>query len=87
MRIANFMLSVFVGRVLRDMITAILTIRYGPEIVNITTRLATQHRVALMIGLTTLVAASIYWAWRKVWRRRNGQDGPGIDAGLTRQSK
>ena len=35
MKMGTFLLSVFVGRVLRDMVTAILTIKYGPEIVNI----------------------------------------------------
>jgi membrane protein YqaA with SNARE-associated domain len=75
MRIMPFMMSVFVGRVLRDMVTAILTIRYGPEIVNIVTRLATQHKAALLIGLTVLILSLIYWAWRKVWRRRNSVDG------------
>ena len=50
MKIGNFMLSVFVGRVIRDMITAILTIEYGPEIVNIAARLATRHRIALFAG-------------------------------------
>ena len=50
MKMAIFLLSVFVGRVIRDMITAILTIYYGPEIVNIAARLATRHRVALSAG-------------------------------------
>jgi membrane protein YqaA with SNARE-associated domain len=71
MRVLPFMTSVFVGRVIRDMITAILTIKYGPEIVNIVTRVATQHKAALMIGLTVLVLGLIYWAWRKIWRKRN----------------
>jgi membrane protein YqaA with SNARE-associated domain len=71
MRVLPFMTSVFVGRVIRDMITAILTIKYGPEIVNIVTRVATQHKAALMIGLTALVLGLIYWAWRKIWRKRN----------------
>ena len=34
MKIGTFMLSVFVGRVIRYSITAILTIKYGPEIVD-----------------------------------------------------
>jgi len=40
MKLGTFMLSVFVGRVLRFLITAILTIEYGPEIVNIAAALA-----------------------------------------------
>ena len=71
MRVLPFMTSVFVGRVIRDMITAILTIKYGPEIVNIVTKVATEHKAALLIGLTVLVLGLIYWAWRKIWRKRN----------------
>jgi membrane protein YqaA with SNARE-associated domain len=82
MKIGNFMLSVFVGRVLRDTVTAILTIRYGPEIVNMTTRLATQHKVALLIGLAILGLVLIFWVWRTVKKKRGKKDGPGIDTGL-----
>jgi membrane protein YqaA with SNARE-associated domain len=71
MKIGNFMLSVFVGRVLRDMITAILTIRYGPEIVSIVGRLATQHKLALIAGLIVLLALLVYWVWRTMWKRRS----------------
>jgi membrane protein YqaA with SNARE-associated domain len=70
MKISTFMLSVFVGRVLRDMITAILTIRYGPQIVSIAGRLASQHRVALLVGLGVLAAALVYWIWRTMQKRR-----------------
>jgi membrane protein YqaA with SNARE-associated domain len=71
MRVAPFMLSVFVGRVFRDMITAILTIRYGPQIVEIVGKLATQHKVALLLGLTALISGLVFWVWRKIWSRRN----------------
>jgi membrane protein YqaA with SNARE-associated domain len=70
MKIANFVLAVFVGRVLRDMITAILTIYYGPEIINITQRLATRHRIALSVGVLALLCLLGYWLWRTVWKRR-----------------
>ncbi|MGC2398631.1 MAG: hypothetical protein WA510_02550, partial [Acidobacteriaceae bacterium] len=69
------------------MVTAILTIRYGPEIVNIVGRLGTQHKAALMIGLTVLILGLIYWAWRKVWQRRNKLDEPGEDSRLLKQGK
>jgi uncharacterized membrane protein YdjX (TVP38/TMEM64 family) len=75
MKTSNFMLSVFVGRVIRYTITAILTIYYGPEIVNIAGRLATQHRIALSIGVIVLVALICYWVWRTMWKRRGKKDG------------
>jgi uncharacterized membrane protein YdjX (TVP38/TMEM64 family) len=70
MKIGNFLLSVFVGRVLRDMVTAILTIKYGPQIVDIVGHLATRHKALLLIGLTVLIAALGFWIWRQVKKRR-----------------
>ncbi len=70
MKIGNFLLSVFVGRVLRDMVTAILTIRYGPQIVDIVGHLATRHKVALLATLAVLLAALGFWVWRQVKKRR-----------------
>ena len=70
MKVSTFLLSVFVGRVVRNMITAILTIEYGPQIVSIAGRLASQHRVALLVGLAVLVATLAYWIWRTMRQRR-----------------
>jgi membrane protein YqaA with SNARE-associated domain len=86
MKLGTFLLSVFVGRVIRDMVIAILTIEYGPEIVNIASRLATQHRVALVAGLTLLLAAVGYWIWRTVWKRGK-KDGRGVDEVLAKLPK
>jgi membrane protein YqaA with SNARE-associated domain len=87
MKVGTFLLSVFVGRVIRDMVIAILTIEYGPEIVNIAARLATQHRVALVAGLTLLLAALGYWVWRTVWKRRGKKDGRGVAEVLAKLPK
>jgi membrane protein YqaA with SNARE-associated domain len=79
MKVMPFMLSVFVGRVIRYTITAILTIKYGPEIVNIVERLATRHRVALSAGVIAVLALLVYWLWRTVWKRRGKKDGSGVE--------
>lgn len=71
MKLAAFMLAVFTGRVIRFFILAGLTIRYGPEIVSIAGRLATQHQVALTVGLLILLAGLCFWFWRAVRGRRN----------------
>ena len=71
MKLAAFMLAVFTGRVIRFFILAGLTIRYGPEIVSIAGRLATQHQVALTVGLLILLAALCFWFWRAVRGRRH----------------
>jgi membrane protein YqaA with SNARE-associated domain len=82
MKISTFMLSVFAGRVIRYMITAILTIEYGPEIVNIAARLATRHRIALSVGLIALLGLLVYWIWRTIWKKRGKKDGSGMDTEL-----
>ncbi len=72
MKVSNFLLAVFVGRAIRDMTTAILVIEYGPEIVSIAGRLATQHRVALICGTVVVLGLLGYWAWRTI-RKRMGK--------------
>src|ERR1700685_4755417 len=87
MKVGTFLLSVFTGRVIRDLVTAILTIEYGPEIVNIAGRLATQHRFALVAGMTLLLAALGYWVWRTVWKRRGKRGLPGGDTAVGKLPK
>jgi membrane protein YqaA with SNARE-associated domain len=72
MKISTFLLAVFVGRVVRDMITAVLVIEYGPEIVSIFGRLATQHKVALICGTVAVFGLLGYWAWHSI-RKRMGK--------------
>jgi len=70
MKTVHFMLSVFAGRFIRYIITALLTIEYGPQIVNMVTVLTTRHRIALAIVVSALLALLVYWAWRTIWKRR-----------------
>ena len=70
MKTANFMLSVFAGRFIRYMVTALLTIEYGPQIVNMVTVLITKHRVALAVVLLVLLALLVHWARRTIWKKK-----------------
>jgi membrane protein YqaA with SNARE-associated domain len=81
MNTSTFMLSVFVGRVIRYMITALLTIKYGPEIVNIAARLATRHRIALSVVLIALLGLLVYWICT-IWKKRDKKESPGADGEL-----
>ncbi|HEV2274677.1 MAG TPA: VTT domain-containing protein [Acidobacteriaceae bacterium] len=71
MKVLNFMLSVFTGRLLRYLIISLLTIRYGPEIVKLTINLATEHRVAVLLVLSALIGLLVLW----VVRKRRGKSG------------
>ena len=70
MKTVHFLLSVFAGRFIRYIITALLTIEYGPQIVNMVTVLTTRHRIALAIVVSALLALLVYWAWRTIWKKR-----------------
>ena len=70
MKTVHFMLSVFAGRFIRYIITALLTIEYGPQIVNMVNVLTTRHRIALAIVVSALLALLVYWAWRTIWKKR-----------------
>ena len=70
MKTVHFILSVFAGRFIRYIITALLTIEYGPQIVNMVTVLTTRHRIALAIVVSALLALLVYWAWRTIWKKR-----------------
>jgi membrane protein YqaA with SNARE-associated domain len=87
MKTMTFMLSVFAGRLIRYLITAILTIEYGPEIVEIAGRLATRHRFALIAGVVGVLGLLGYWVWRTVWKKRGSKDGPGVDSEWVRVPK
>jgi membrane protein YqaA with SNARE-associated domain len=84
MKLSTFLTAVFAGRVIRNLITAILTIEYGPEIVHMAARLATRHRVVLVVGSVALLALLLYWLWRTVWRRRGRKDLSGVDTELAK---
>ena len=70
MKTIHFMLSVFAGRFIRYTVTALLTIEYGPQIVNMVTVLTTRHRIGLAIVVLALLALLVYWAWRTIWKKR-----------------
>jgi membrane protein YqaA with SNARE-associated domain len=78
MKVVNFLLAVFAGRAVRDLITAILTIKYGPEIIKVLVDLATVHSTLLLvlfcviIGL--IVAGWLLYRRRQEAKKRKGED-------------
>jgi membrane protein YqaA with SNARE-associated domain len=70
MKTWNFILAVFAGRVIRYMVTAVLTIAYGPQIVEIVGVLTSRHRIALAVVLLVLLGGLGFWVWRTVWKKK-----------------
>jgi membrane protein YqaA with SNARE-associated domain len=56
MRYLHFLLSVFVGRLLRFLLLGTLIIAYGPEILDFLALSFKQHRSATLVGFAVLVA-------------------------------
>jgi membrane protein YqaA with SNARE-associated domain len=73
MKVGNFMLAVFCGRLIRDSVTAVLTIEYGPRIVTLTTELVTRHSKSILAVLLVLLGLLAVW----IVRKRRGRDEQG----------
>ncbi len=65
---AHFMLAVFTGRVLRFCILAVLTIEFGPQVVQLAEDVVKGHKMMLLGILIALVLFAI--VWRLVKRKR-----------------
>lgn len=70
MRLRDFLAAVFLGRLVRFTVEALLVIRYGPQIVTIIHDLARQHSAALLIGIGVGLAFLVFFALRKGLRKR-----------------
>jgi membrane protein YqaA with SNARE-associated domain len=65
-----FMLAVFCGRLLRFGIEAVLVIRYGPEIAQVSSAFAKQHTKGLLVGSAIVGGLLLVWAVRKSLTKR-----------------
>jgi membrane protein YqaA with SNARE-associated domain len=62
----KFLLAIFLGRVARFTILAILVLVFGPQVISIITNLATQHlSVTLGVIGALLLLGVIIWKWRE----------------------
>ncbi len=64
---AHFLLAVFTGRILRFCILAVLTIEFGPQIVQLTQDIVTRHK---FLALGILAALVVAWL---IWRKAKGK--------------
>jgi len=59
MRVALFLIAIFLGRFARFLLLGFLTIQYGPQIIGLTIRILREHIVLLLIALVAL--ALVVW--------------------------
>ena len=69
MKTRDFMLAVFLGRLVRFSVLSFLTIRYGPEMVHIVSEGARRHLVVLMMALAVVIVVLVVVGVRKLRKR------------------
>ncbi len=70
MRLAPFLLATFAGRLVRFSVLALLTIRYGPQVVHRGIALAHQHHDIVLTVMGVLLLAVVIYVLRKIYSRR-----------------
>ena len=73
MHFGHFLLAIFSGRFVRFIVLALLTMKFGPEIVNITGDLVGHHLTSVLLAI---VAAVGLWVIVKTLRGRKAIAGP-----------
>ena len=68
MNFAHFLLAIFLGRFVRFLIEALLTLWFGPQIVMLTGTLFAHHFVWILVGVGVLVG--VWLIWRRAKRQR-----------------
>jgi membrane protein YqaA with SNARE-associated domain len=71
MKLLDFMAAVFLGRLIRFTALALLTIHYGPRIVNVVADMARTHAVALMVGIGAVLGLLVLVSVRKAFNKRS----------------
>ena len=72
MNIWHFLLAVFTGRAVRFGAEAALTIKYGPEIVNVVGDLFKHHLTITLVVLAVLLGLLLFWVIRKRYQKPGG---------------
>ena len=67
MRVPNFLLAVFVGRMLRWLVLSLLVLKLGPNAVD----LVAHHALTAMLVVIGVAAIGFAWWWLK--KRRGGR--------------
>lgn len=72
----HFLLAIFAGRFVRFLIEALLTLRFGPQVVTITGNLVAHHVSAILSVVAALVVAWFaWWQVKRAGRRKRNAAG------------
>ena len=69
MKIWQFMLAVFTGRAVRFGVEAVLTIKYGPEIINVVGDLFKHHLMMTLVAVAAMLGLLLFWVIRKRYKK------------------
>jgi membrane protein YqaA with SNARE-associated domain len=73
MKIWHFLLAVFTGRLVRFGVEAALTIKYGPQIVNVVGDLFKHHLTLTLVIVALLLGLLLFWVIRKRYTRSGAE--------------
>lgn len=64
MRFTHFLAAVFAGRFVRFLVLAILTIKFGPQVIHLIGNLAKEHAGWLIAGIVAAISIALLFWWR-----------------------
>ena len=67
----HFLLAIFVGRLVRFLILSMLVLKFGPQVVALTSAAVAKHWPALVLAVT-VIAGLVAWFWYR--GRRSSSD-------------
>jgi membrane protein YqaA with SNARE-associated domain len=78
MRVLPYMTAVFVGRTLHYLVTALLVVLYGPEIMNLILHGAKRHKPLMLLAALILTVGFLIYVFR-LRRQKRRQAAPPVD--------
>ena len=74
MRFRDFMAAIFAGRFIRFLILSLLTIKFGPQFIEVVGNLFRHHFKLVLLAVAVGLAVWLWW-----WRRKKARQSPDAD--------